>query len=256
MVLDAVSNFVRGTADAAVGTDDTTVSVADASIFPDPSTDGEFNVVIWDANNFPRPDQDADVEILRVTERDTTDDELTVTRAQETTSAASHPEGSAIHLSPTAKMFSDIESTFGDFWNPEGGENGQLTADVNNTNTTTQNLEAESGSVEKIDTGRTWQDVSASRAFNTIETNDTGSEITVSVSMSVQADETRVNFILAVGSVNDRNIDIYDTSDGDSLNTGQRRTVSGKIPPGEDYEVFAGRDDADYQINEWFEFRP
>ena len=140
MVLDAVSNFVRGTADAEVGTDDTTVSVEDASIFPDPATDGEFNVVIWDANNFPRPDQDADVEILRVTARDTDANELTVTRAQEMTSAAAHPEGSAIHLSPTAKMFSDIESTFGDFWDAGTQE---LTADVNNTNTTTTTLEAD-----------------------------------------------------------------------------------------------------------------
>ena len=139
MVLDAVSNFVRGNTDAEVGTEDTTVSVVDASIFPDPETDGEFNVVIWDVNNFPRPDQDGDVEILRVTERDTTDDELTVTRGQEMTSAAAHPEGSAIHLSPTAKMFSDIESTFGDFWDAGTQE---LTADVNNTNTTTQALEA------------------------------------------------------------------------------------------------------------------
>ena len=140
MVLDAVSNFVRGTADAAVGTSDTTVSVADASIFPDPATDGEFNVVIWDANNFPRPDQDSDVEIMRVTARDTTDDELTITRAQETTTAAAHPEGSAIHLSPTAKMFSDIESTFDDFWDAGSQE---LTADVNNTNTSTTVLEAD-----------------------------------------------------------------------------------------------------------------
>ena len=112
MVLDAVSNFVRGTADAAIASGDTTVSVVDASIFPDPATDGEFNVVIWDVNNFPRPDQDGDVEIMRVTERDTTADELTVTRAQEMTSAAAHPNGSAIHLSPTAKMFTDIEDTF------------------------------------------------------------------------------------------------------------------------------------------------
>ena len=145
MVLDAVSNFVRGTADAAVGTDDTTVSVSDASIFPDPATDGEFNVVIWDANNFPRPDQDGDVEILRVTERDTTADELTVTRGQEMTSAATHPEGSAIHLSPTAKMFSDIESTFGDFWDAGTQE---LAADVNNTNTTTQSLEADGAVID------------------------------------------------------------------------------------------------------------
>ena len=161
MVLDAVSNFVRGTADAAVGTSDTTVSVADASIFPDPETDGEFNVVIWDVNNFPRPDQDGDVEIMRVTARDTTADELTVTRSQEMTSAAAHPEGSAIHLSPTAKMFSDIESTFGDFWDAGTQE---LTADVNNTNTTTQALEADEasrGNGNLWDQGTGWASVGA-----------------------------------------------------------------------------------------------
>ena len=138
MVLDAVSNFVRGNTDAEVGTDDTTVSVSDASIFPDPATDGEFNVVIWDANNFPRPDQDSDVEIVRVTGRDTGTNELTVVRAQETTSDVPHPEGSAVHLSPTAKMFSDIENTFADFWD-SGSQT--LTADVDNGSVSTDNLE-------------------------------------------------------------------------------------------------------------------
>ena len=135
MVLDAVSNFVRGRVSAPVATSDTTVSVEDASIFPDPATDGEYNVVIWDANNFPRPDQDSDVEIMRVTARDTGADELTVVRGQETTSAVAHPEGSAVHLSPTAKMFSDIESTFADFWDSGTQE---LTADVNNESVNTE----------------------------------------------------------------------------------------------------------------------
>ena len=112
MVLDAVSNFVRGRADAQLTAGTTTLSVEDASIFPDPAADGEYNLVIWDANNFPRPDQDGDVEIVRVTARDTGADELTVERGQETTSDVAHPEGSAVHLSPTAKMFTDIEDTF------------------------------------------------------------------------------------------------------------------------------------------------
>lgn len=134
MVLDAVANFVRGSTDAAVDATQTTVSVDDASIFPDPSADGEFNVVIWDATNFPRPDQDSDVEILRVTARDTGADELAVTRAQEVTAAAAHPSGSAVHLSPTAKMFGDIEGTFADFWDANAQE---LTADVNNQSVNT-----------------------------------------------------------------------------------------------------------------------
>ena len=112
MVLDAVSNFVRGETDAALDDTQTTASVADASIFPDPAADGEYNLVVWDSTSHPRPDQDDGVEIVRVTARDTTDDDLTVTRAQEGTSASAHPSGSALHLSPTAKMFSDIAETF------------------------------------------------------------------------------------------------------------------------------------------------
>ena len=128
MPLDAVANFVRGNTDELVDNSQTTISVVDASIFPDPSTAGEYNLVIWDADEYPRPDQDIDVEILRVTARDTGADDVTVDRAQEGTTAAEHPTGSALHLSPTAKMFSDIESTFNEFYDSSAQE---LTADVN-----------------------------------------------------------------------------------------------------------------------------
>jgi len=130
MVLDAVSNFVRGLTDTAIDDTQTTIPVVDASIFPNPATAGEYNVVVWFAPDYPRPDQDPDVEVLRVTAIDTGANELTVTRAQEGTSAAAHPDQSAVHLSPTAKMFSDIEDTFADFWDSSAQE---LTADVNNT---------------------------------------------------------------------------------------------------------------------------
>jgi len=111
MTLDQTANFIRGSTDAAVNSTQTTVSVVGASIFPDPAN-GEYNVVIWDVNQYPRPDQDPDVEILRVTGVDTGTDELTVTRGQEGTSGASHPSGSAVHLTPTAKMFTDIPENF------------------------------------------------------------------------------------------------------------------------------------------------
>ena len=144
MVLDAVSNFVRGRVSAAVDTSDTTVSVEDASIFPDPEEEGEYNLVIWDANNFPRPDQDSDVEIVRVTGRDTDADELTVERGQETTSDVAHPEGSAVHLSPTAKMFSDIEAEY-----TAQGENfdGQGTSEFENL----QSVNTEQANITTVD---------------------------------------------------------------------------------------------------------
>jgi len=110
MALDPAANFVRGEVNGSVASGDTTFSVADASIFPDPSTEGDYNAVIWDAPSHPDPYQDPDVEIVRVTAVDTTNDDLTVTRGQESTSDVSHPSGSAIQMCPTAKMFTDIDS--------------------------------------------------------------------------------------------------------------------------------------------------
>jgi len=107
MALDPVANFVRGSTDAATDSTQTTISVVDASVFPNPAN-GEYNLVLWYDNSHPRPDQDPDVEIVRVTARDTTNDDLTVTRGQEGTAGASHPSGSALQLSPTAKVFGDV----------------------------------------------------------------------------------------------------------------------------------------------------
>jgi len=113
MPLDQIANFVRGSAAASVAAADTTISVTDASTFPDPTSGrGEYNVVIWDVNNHPRPDQDADAEVIRVTGRDTTNNDLTVTRGQEGTTAETHPDGSAIHLAYTQKFADDIVAGF------------------------------------------------------------------------------------------------------------------------------------------------
>lgn len=108
MVLDQAANFARDATDTSVASGDTTISVNDASTFPDPGN-GEYNCIIWDPAA-GRPDQYASVEVVRVTGRDTTNNDLTVTRGQEGTSGASHPSGSAVMLAPTAKMFSDIDS--------------------------------------------------------------------------------------------------------------------------------------------------
>jgi len=110
MPLDQIANFVRGSTDAAVDSTQTTISVVDATVFPDPAN-GEYNLVLWDDGAHPRPDQDANVEIVRVTGRDTGTDDLTVDRGQELTSGASHPSGSALQLSPTAGVFDDVAAT-------------------------------------------------------------------------------------------------------------------------------------------------
>ena len=241
MVLDAVANFVRGTSTESINDSQTTIPVDDASIFPDPSVQGEFNVVIWDANNFPRPDQDADVEILRVTARDTDANELTVTRAQEMTSAASHPEGSAIHLSPTAKMFSDIESTFGDFWDADTEE---LTADVNNTNTTTQALEAErintppTGGILLLDQDQTIAaDTITAINWDSEETKGDVSSLLDNGSISIPSGYSFAKFSLRVRFSGSREPDVYrfqkngNNFDGSNYISGESLGFSTRIPP-------------------------
>jgi len=109
MSLDQTTNFVRENAAESIGSTETTISVDDASTFPDPNN-GNYNVVIWDYDTYKRPDEDPDVEIMRVTGRDTSNDTISVTRGQEATAATPHPSSSQLHLAPTAKMFADIDS--------------------------------------------------------------------------------------------------------------------------------------------------
>jgi len=110
MVLDGASNFVRVSTAESVSSTQTTLTVTDASGFPS----DDHNAIIWDNEQYARPDQDPSVEIIRVTAVDTSTDTLTITRGQEGTTAASHPNGAAVIQSLTAKMIADIETALAD----------------------------------------------------------------------------------------------------------------------------------------------
>lgn len=112
MALDQAANFVRGTVDASISAGDTTISVTDASVFPDPSN-GNYNLILWDGATYTRPGDDPDVEIVRVTGRDTGNDNLTVARGEESTADAAHPDTSILQLGWTAKMRDDVQSEAG-----------------------------------------------------------------------------------------------------------------------------------------------
>lgn len=107
MALDQVANFVRDEVDESVDDVQTTILVADISVFPDP-VDGEYNCVVWDVGEFPRPNEDPNVEIVRVTGIDAS--QLVVERGVEGTSAAAHPNTSEIQLAPTAKVIQDASA--------------------------------------------------------------------------------------------------------------------------------------------------
>lgn len=102
---DNTENFVRVETAEGIDSTVTTLEVKDASGFPDVGTG--FNLVIWNAHDYPRPDQDPETEIVRVTA--ISGDTLTIERGKEGTTAASHEFGESVMLAPTAKVFQEIQ---------------------------------------------------------------------------------------------------------------------------------------------------
>lgn len=111
--LDPVKNFAIVT--VSTGYDASATSIALTSghgaRLPAPSTDGAFNLVWWNSTDYSNPADDPNVEIVRVTARST--DTLTVTRAQESTSASTKNTSAKTYkmaLVPTKKLRDDLTS--------------------------------------------------------------------------------------------------------------------------------------------------
>lgn len=110
-MLDPVKNFAKVT--VSTGYDSTATSIdlvtGDGAKLPDPATEGAFNLVWWNATDYPDPADDPNVEIVRVTAK--SGDTLTITRGQEGTSAQNHNTAGKAYkmiLAPTKKMIDDI----------------------------------------------------------------------------------------------------------------------------------------------------
>lgn len=111
MSLDAVINF--GKVQVSIGYDASATSIVlgsgEGAKLPQPSTDGDFNLVWWNNTDYTDPTDDPNVEIVRCTARST--DTLTVTRAQESTSATTKNASGKTYkmeLALTKKMITDI----------------------------------------------------------------------------------------------------------------------------------------------------
>jgi len=85
---DPTKNFGKVTVSTTYGSGDTSIvlSSGNGAKLPDPAVDGAYNLVWWNSTDYDDPADDPNVEIVRVTVRST--DTLTVTRAQEGTSAS------------------------------------------------------------------------------------------------------------------------------------------------------------------------
>lgn len=113
--LDPVKNFAKVT--VSIGYDASATSIAlssgDGAKLPVPSTDGSFNLTWWNSTDYSDPSDDPNAEIVRCTARST--DTLTVTRAQESTSASTKNTSGKTYqmvLAPTKKLRDDIEAGF------------------------------------------------------------------------------------------------------------------------------------------------
>ena len=106
--MDAIKNFAYSTVATAPSPATTGTSLVLASgegaLFPDPATDGEYNIVVWPTGENPLS---SNAEICRVTAIST--DTLTITREQEDTTARTIVIGDQVMLSNTKKTMDDIE---------------------------------------------------------------------------------------------------------------------------------------------------
>jgi len=110
MALDPVANFAIVTVSTGYDASATSIVLTSGHGAKLPST-FSYNLVWWNATDYGSPADDPNVEIVRCTARST--DTLTVTRAQEGTSAATHNTSGKTYkmmLGVTAKMITDIDS--------------------------------------------------------------------------------------------------------------------------------------------------
>jgi len=114
MTIDPVKNFAKVVVSG--GYDNTATSInlvsGDGAKLPDPATEGAFNLVWWNSTDYPDPADDPYKEIVRCTAK--SEDTLTITRAQEGTSAQNHNLSGKTHkmvLALTKKVMDDIKFT-------------------------------------------------------------------------------------------------------------------------------------------------
>ncbi len=113
MTLDPVKNFGKVGVSTGYNAAAVTIELSGSHglRLPNPSVDGAFNMVWWDASTYDDPADDPNREIVRVTAK--AGDTLTVTRAQESTTASTKNTNGKTYqmiLAPTKKMIDDIQT--------------------------------------------------------------------------------------------------------------------------------------------------
>ena len=114
-MLDPVINFGKVTVSTGYSNSDTSIALSsgDGAKLPAPAVNGAFNLIWWNSTDYGDPADDPSVEIVRCTARST--DTLTVTRAQEGTSATAKNTGGKTYkmiLGLTKKTIDDLDNRY------------------------------------------------------------------------------------------------------------------------------------------------
>jgi hypothetical protein len=138
--IDPATNFANTTVTTGYDASAATIVVATGygDRFPQPSTDGAFNVIWYNATDYPNPSNDPNREIVRVTARSS--DTFTITRAQEGTSATTKNTGGKtyrVFLGITAKTITDLNTRLDSTHSPIlNAVAGQVLYQIDNSHTT------------------------------------------------------------------------------------------------------------------------
>lgn len=135
MALDPTKNFSISEVSTTYNASATSIDLVSGGTarFPDPATDGAFNVTWWDSENYSNPSLDPNREIVRVTAK--SGDTWTITRAQEGTTASVKNTGiTSVILAITKKTIDDIDTHIDNTSNPHGVTKSQVgLGNVDNT---------------------------------------------------------------------------------------------------------------------------
>jgi len=109
--MDSVKNFAKVTVSTGYNESAVTIvlTTGHGAKFPDPATEGAFNLVWFNGTDYADPSDDPNVEIVRCTARST--DTLTVTRGQEGIASQTHNTGGKVYqmaIVLTKKTYDDI----------------------------------------------------------------------------------------------------------------------------------------------------
>lgn len=113
MAYDPVKNFAKVMVRGGYDANATTIQLenGEGAKLPNPSTEGQYNLVWWNATDYSDPADDPEKEIVRVTAKN--GDTLTILRGQEGTVAVAHNRQGKLYkmvLALTKKTYEDLQT--------------------------------------------------------------------------------------------------------------------------------------------------